>query len=473
MLPERYRLHDERGGTLVETIISLLLLTIAISFVGGSGLNSLRVQSISDRLATYATATQSIMAKARQADYSDLGFYGDDARATTGTATLPVNDESGAARAEQAVVLGPTRPAATSSFDVAPVETFDADGFTYRVQTWVTAVPPAPGDSVSRARRVVVQGEWTNSGNAGVLDGTCRGADVRCSVQMIVRTASGSDVDPTTGASASSSGSCASATAVVCEGYVRSGLVLDGATMVTDADTARQSSPVDLYARTSVPASAVTATWTYKVTSGATVVERTVTESLTSVDGGTRWSSSIAADGDGTPKRKILPGKVTVTFTATVPGGTAVLPVPAFWTVDRATGSDYDHVTAALEDAAATAWCSGSGAGVPIRVTTTGGSVGMSTTSPTTSGADQAWAAFASRGTDGKVKAVSVPALPVDVAPVTINLSGTVLQAATTTTWQVQAPPTGDCATTSAATLVFARAVDGSTTSLPLLLAHE
>lgn len=470
MLRLRHTLRDQRGTTLVETIVSLFLVTIAVAVAASSGLNSMSVQLTSERLATYSTATQAIMAKARQADYSDLGFYADDAEAETGAVTLPVVDDLGAALAEQAIVLGPSRPAATSSFDVAPVETFEADGVTYRVQTWVTAVPAAPGDDVSRARRVVVQGEWAMTPDASQLDGTCAGKNVRCSVQMIVRTASGSDIDPASGHSAADSSSCSSVTPNICEAYVRSGRVLDGATMVTDADTARQSAPVDLYLRTSTVATSVVATWSYQVASGPTVVAQDKSVSLTSLDGGTRWSGDVPAD-DGTPKGTIRPGKVNVTFTAVVPGGTVTSTVPAFWTVSRNTGSEIDHVTATLADPADSAWCTPDGSGPPIRVTTTGGSVGMSTTTPTTAGADRAWATFAVRQPDGTTLSRMVAATPVTVSPVTRDLAGTLVQVSTDTTWELQAPGSRSCATSAAASLVLARAVDGSTTTMPLRLA--
>lgn len=479
MLGMRHTLRDQRGGTLVEAIIGLLLLSIAISLAAGSSINSLRVQAVSERMAAYATATQAIMAKARQADYSDLGFYGNDSGVHTGPVTLPVTDDRSTAIAEQAIVLGDTRPASTSSFDVAPVETFEENGVTYRVETFVTAVPPADGDSVSRARRVVVQGEWAATANAGQLDGTCTGADVHCSVQMIVRTASGSDIDPTSGDSAADSSSCSSPAAAVCEAYIRSGRVLDGATMVTDADVARQSSDVDLYARTSVVADQVTAKWTYQYAYGDTVRTRSVSQGLTSLDGGTRWSGLIPADGrrdaddDGTPKGTIRPGKVDVTFEARVNGAKVTSTVPAFWTVARDTGSDIDGITATLADPDAKTWCTPTGDGTPIRVTTTGGSVGMSPTTPTTAGADRAWAAIATRAPDGTVTSQIVAATPVSVSPVSLNLSGTIVQVSTDTTWELTAPGTTSCATSSAASIVLARAVDGSTTTMPLRLAAD
>ena len=92
MLRRHHQLGHQRGGTLVEALVSMLLLTITFTLAIGSSLNSLRVQAISERMAAYTTATQAIMAKARQADYSDLGFYGNDADAQTGTVTLPVVD---------------------------------------------------------------------------------------------------------------------------------------------------------------------------------------------------------------------------------------------------------------------------------------------------------------------------------------------------------------------------------------------
>jgi hypothetical protein len=468
----RHTLRDQRGGTLVEAIVGLLLLSLTISFAAASSINSLRVQSTSERMAAYATATQSIMAKARQADYSDLGFYADDAQVRTGAVTLPVVDDSAAALAEQAILLGETRPASTSSFDVAPVETFENGGATYRVETFVTAVPPADGDDVSRARRVVVQGEWAPTVNAGQLDGTCTGADVHCSVQMIVRTASGSDIDPSTGASAADSSACTSTTPNVCESYIRSGRVLDGATMVSDADTARLNSDVDLYARTSVVADAVVATWTYQVASGSVVVPKAKSVELHSLDGGTRWSGLVEAD-TGDPAGTILPGKVDVTFTATVPGGSVTSTTPAFWTVARDTGSEIDAVAVTLADPDSEAWCTPNGTGTPIRVTTTGGSVGMSATSATTAGADRAWATIAVREPNGAVTSQIVAATPIAVDPVTLNLSGTILQVSTNTTWELTAPGTASCATSAAASLVLARAIDGSTTTMPLRLAAQ
>lgn len=472
MLRLRHTLRDQRGGTLVEAIVGLLLLSLTISFAAASSINSLRVQSTSERMAAYATATQSIMAKARQADYSDLGFYADDDQVRTGAVTLPVVDDSAAALAEQAIILGEGRPASTSSFDVAPVETFENGGATYRVETFVTAVPPAGGDDISRARRVVVQGEWAPNANAGQLDGTCTGPDVHCSVQMIVRTASGSDIDPSSGESAADSSACTSIDANICESYIRSGRVLDGATMVSDADTARLNSDVDLYARTSVVADSVVATWTYQVASGSVVVPKAKSVELHSLDGGTRWSGLVQAD-TGDPAGTILPGKVEVTFTATVPGGTVTSTTPAFWTVARDTGSEIDAVTATLADPDSEAWCTPNGTGAPIRVTTTGGSVGMAATGATTAGADRAWATIAVREPDGAVTSQIVAATPVAVDPVTLNLSGTIVQVSTNTTWELTAPGTDSCATSSAASLVLARAIDGSTTTMPLRLAAQ
>jgi len=464
---------DERGGTLVEAIVGLALLSIVLLIVATSGVTSMKVRSTSERIATYSTSTQDTMAKARQADYSDLGFFADDPYASTSAVHLPVTGDDGSELVEDAIVLGPNRPAATSTFDVAPVETFERDGATYRVTTWVTAVAPAPGDSVSRARRVVVQGEWAPTSAKDQLDGTCSGQAVRCSVQMIVRTASGSDIDPTSGQSASSTSTCASATPNVCEGYVRSGRVLGGATMVTDSDLARQSQPVDLFARTSVAASAVEARWTYRELSATgTLTTVTKTVPLSSDDDGTRWTGEVPAD-TGSPKGTIRPGAVTVTFAATVPDGSLTLDVPAFWSLSRNTGTEIDHVGATLPDPADKGWCSPVGGGSPVVVATTGGSVGLSTGGSTTSGDDRAWMVFTVVSASGTVTSQKVPATLVSAAPVTVDLSGKSVQVSTDATWQAQPPATSSCGTSSRVSFVLERAIDRSTTAIPLRLAAD
>ena len=249
------RLSTSKGMTLPETLVVVTILTIAMVFTLTATTQATRTEAIAERIAVAAGYQQAVMAQAVQADYGDVGFYTDDEGAAElgytaagAPVELPISDEvTGSPIVEQPVVLGPTRPngdkpaedgghTSTSAFTDHAIRVLENNQVTYRVSTWVTAVPPEGAEDISRAKRVVVQVEWVGGEGADVvLDGSCE-SPVRCSVQTLTRVASGADVDPISGASSSSTSTCTSATRNICETYVRSGRVLEGDWMATDDD---------------------------------------------------------------------------------------------------------------------------------------------------------------------------------------------------------------------------------------------
>lgn len=462
--------RSDAGVTMAEVLVSMVIVMVAVAMAAGALVSGQRATATTERTDESVAATQAIMAKARQVSYSDLGFYRSDAGAPSGVVTLPISDVAPASTAtsptkEQAVVLGTTRPAGTSPFTTAAVDTFTTKNVDYKVTTWVTAVPAIAPDTVSRAKRVTVRTEWAPTG--APLTGLCTGAS-RCSVQSMVRTAAGSDVDPTSGNSAQSSAACQSTRASVCESYVRSGRVLDGARMATGNDIPFQSEAVELYARTSKVATSVTASWTYTVATAQGTAVRNVTKTLTSDDGGTRWTATIDPDPvveNAVPKGDIRPGSVTVRYTAKIDGANVAASTPAFWSYTLATGADSDHITAAV-GAAPAGWCAPVSP-APIRVAVSGHSVGLRTGTVPTSSADTVSVVFTVPDAAG-ARTLSVDATLVAATPVFTNINGIDLASSTNAVWQVATPPTSDCSVTANAQVVVHRAADQTDTVVPV-----
>lgn len=473
---ERSKMVDTRsaGFTLIEVMVTMLIVMVSVMLVGAVFVAVQTGTQETERRDQAQTFAQKIMAKARQVDYSELGFYTNDPNAPSGVVDLPVSTTTAgtvtlAKIKERAVVLGATRPAGTSLFTEGAVHTYTDRGFSYRVSTWVTEVPAIAPDTVSRSKRVTILTEWAPTG--AVLNGSC-GAQTSCAVQTMSRAAGGSDVDPVTGNSAYASSACRLTTATICETFIRSGRVLDGARMATRADVPLQSEPVDLYARTTKVATSVTATWTYVLDPASGASTKKVTVPLASSDGGTRWTATIPADpvhtGAGaaavTPKGDIRPGAVDVTYTAKIAGATVTTTEPAFWSFTLATGASTDGLTAVQTSAVGT-WCSAAGSGAPLSLDTTGHSVGLSKPATPTSSADTLTAIFTVPAAGG-VRTIAVPAVLDQASPVFVDVNGTMLPSSAQATWTVTPPATSDCAMTSDIQVVIHRASDASDTVL-------
>lgn len=478
--------NSDKGYTLVEALATVVLLVITLTTVIYAITSSQKHTRFTERRDEAISSTAGVMAKARQVDYAELGFYDPEVPAAMrGTVTLPLGKTTSAegvtaAPTEKSVSLGTARPAGSTPF-LANADTKRTDrNIDYRTKVFITEVPAIAPDTISRAKRVTVQVEWGSKGTP--LNGACTGP-TRCLVETFVRVAAGSDISPIDGTSGATTSTCTTAAvANICESYVRSGRVLDGSTMTgAGADIPLQSEPVDFFARTSKPATKMTATWTYLVpVAGGATVNMTKSIDMTSNDGGTRWVGEVPADlpstsptpGESNAKGTIRPGEVSVNFTATVANLPVSKSVPAAWSYQISTGYDSDHVRASVNPASATlaTWCSPLGTGTPIVADVTGHSVGMAMTNSPTAAADKASFVFAVTTPDGAVTTQKVPATLDSVRTVTQTDSGIELPVSSDATWSAVAPATANCATSSLVGIEIHRATDQTTTVVPLQL---
>ncbi|XBH22892.1 hypothetical protein V5R04_06675 [Jonesiaceae bacterium BS-20] len=469
----------DTGYTLVETLSAIFLVTLVSISTASSGIQQARITGYTQHLSVAQGHATKIISDGRKANFEDLGFYQSDPGAPTGTVNLPLTTVDGPPEPvkEDAVVLGAQRPTTASTFTAGPHETFKSGGHIFKAATYVTEVNPQPGADRSRGKRITVVMQWAPENQEETLTGQCTLDSRNCAVESIVRTASGSDIDPISGDYASSTSTCTLAAAAVCESYVRSGRVLDGATMASAYSSPVQNDDVDLHARVTQPARAMTATWTHQVPTPKGIQAKTVTKELSSTDGGTRWSVTVPADnltdlnnGAG-PKGEIRAGDVKVTFTAQFDNAPAhTRSTDSFWAYQMSTGDTVDHVDASLspESATATTWCSPI-TPQPLTFEVTGHSVGLKTTNSPTSAADRVYVVFTTKnGTT--TSTTKVEASIIEARDVTRNISGTLVTISANADWKVTPPPTANCDVTSTAVVIVERAVDRSTTTLPLTL---
>jgi type II secretory pathway pseudopilin PulG len=461
--------RNDAGMTLVEMMVTLLIIVGSITALLLIVVNGLKNQVLTERVDRATAATQAVISKARDADFSNLGYYasGDTGAAPAGAVILPVSKinvatgATGAAVAEQAVVLAGARAAWPTVFQPAVGATTTLDGVDSSTSTYVTWVPNADG-STPTSKRVTVVTKWAVSPNA--LTAACNTGGVKCTTQSLVRAATAADQDPYSGASPAQM--CSPTGKTICEAYIRSGRVLDGATMASLTDTPEQVSDVELYSRTSVPASSVSAVWTWTKADGSPL--KTVTENLTPSADGTEWKYVVPADAAGsaatTYKGDIRPGAVDVTFTAVMSGSAATAVRGAFWSYSPS--DDAAGVTASISSA--TTWCSVAGTGTAVQFAVAGHSYGFTAATQNPSARDTVAALFTvTQG--GKTRTVSVPATVGAVVSHDTVINGITVPGSPSATWTVTPPATERC-DNRAVTLVVNRASDQTATPLPLRL---
>lgn len=455
----------DRGVTLIEVMVAVLMLFVVTGAAAMAMTNGLRTQALTERTDRITGLTQVVMSKAREVDFTQLGYYTADG-VTAGNVTVPVSPVTagavGPSVTEQRVILGSARPPGTEPFAPA-VETITNDsGVNYRVSTAVTWVPNPGGVGAPTAKRVTVTTQWAPYPTS--LTGNCAQVNTRCTTNSFVRTATASDLDPVTGTSPTST--CTPGAKVICEAYARAGRVLDGGTMVSATDTPEQVAPVDLYVRTASTATNVKATWTWRDAAGTPT--RTVTVPLTGGADGTRWVGEVSPDTAGAAsdyKGDIRPGAVEVKFTATIGGATVTTTQPTFWSYGAADGADV--VSATVVDA--DNWCSPVGAAAPVTFAVQGHSIGFTEATQNPSAKDDVQAVFTTT-TGGVTRTVTVPAsvVPGSVVAEHQSQNGVVTGGWVNAQWTVVPPVTEQCDNRSVSLIVH-RAIDQ--TSTPIILA--
>lgn len=480
----------EHGFTLIEVLVTVVVLLIAGTFITSSIMQSLQQKVEARQLAVANNWVRAIDKSAGSADYADLGFYTGQLGAPTSTEpiSVPVNSRS-APLSEAPVVLGDGALVRSSSFPVVPSMTVAAaapdpddatpltdSGASYKIETWVTHATPADGIASSPGKRITVRVQWGK--NPALFDGTCR-AGVRCITQSLLRPADSATSNPLDGADAGASGRCRAATPAVCDTYVRSGRVLGLATLNAGGTAPSQIANVDLAARTTVPADSLEASWTFQTASGP----RTVTQALVGDEAGTAWAATIPADeinADGTAaqiKAKILPGSVQVTFTATFGGTSAQATTQASWSYTVPSDRLGAHVQAGvvLPEEGDPSWCSPTGEGSLIVAYVDGLSAGFTETDPITAADDRVDFLFTVTDPGGATRSVTVPAsvVPGSVSAMdeaVVDDHGVPFSSASRAWWMVAAPPSSDCSRGTTVLIRVHRAVDQSTTVVPATL---
>lgn len=486
--------RDERGAFgVMDAFIGLILIVLALFATHDLFSNGFRIHSQAEHWDKATQYGQTVIAKARQAHYADLGYYDSDYTAAGVTfdadRKVPVwesiseaqnlpNDPAACLEAgggaqcptyidETHVHLGTDRPAAVPLFH-PPTEYVPArgetseDGNYYRVDTWVT--------ETEGARRVTVQTQYAV--DQDLLDGEC-GPETTCVVSSLLRAASASEqagdneITP----------ACSTTETTFCSTYVQGGRVLDGATLATGSQYPLQVEPVELVVRLSKPAQNVTATWQWSHPTSQAITLPADGVEFTKVDGdATRWRAVIPADptGPGTaPKGWIRPGAPTITFEAQLAGGATI-------TKDhRATGWSYTtplKVSITPDGAWQANWCS---ARTPLPVAVEGMSIGYTPGGTNPSAADRLEATFAVVRSDGTVRTETVEGQVVpgsvefrdfydetSLGAGDIRIGGT-----TSAVFTVRPPEYASCPSgQSNVTVTLHRAIDNSATPVTLTL---
>ena len=470
--PER----RDAGMSLVEVMIAVVVIVMAVTALSLVVVSGIRTQVLTERVDRATGTTQVIVSKAREVDFANLGYYTTTDSTTTGAVVLPINaiDGAGAVGAtlnETPVILGTLRPTGTPAFTPHVTDLVDegGDGADFRVTTDVTWVPNADG-TPSTAKRVTVVTKWGVT--PANLAAACDTDGIRCTTQSMVRTATASDLDPVTKVSPTST--CLAGAQLICEAYIRSGRVLDGATMASVNDFPQQISPVDLYVRTASKATSVKATWTWLQGDGT--VSKTVTASLAGGTDGTRWAYTVPADPAGAStnyKGDIRPGAVKVTFNASsASGAMPAVERGAFWSYAPADGADV--VTASI--AAATTWCSPLGSGTPVSFTVQGHSIGFDATpvgviTKSAASADSVDVVFTST-VAGITKTVTKQAVvdPASIVKHDVMVNGITISGQVDATWTVASPPPTERCDNRGVTVIVHRAGDQTHTPIALRL---
>ena len=465
--------RSDRGLTLIELMVALVITMATITGLLLIFTSGIKNQVMTERVDRATGTTQVIVSKAREVDFTNLGFYtSTDAGSPSATVTsvsLPISSVGatgvvGAALSEAPVELGTVRPAGVLAF-ADPVKNETIDGVDYRTTTTVTWVPNADL-STPTAKRVTVVSKW--GVHPANFAAACDTSGIRCTTQSLVRTATASDMDPVTGARPADT--CVAGAKVICEAYIRSGRVLDGATMASVTDAPQQVADVDLFVRTASAASGVSATWTWTSASGS--VYKTVTETLSGGADATRWAYTLPADATGsTYKGDVRPGSTTVHFTANFAGTPVSVDRPAFWSYSLGAGAE--AISANIVSAAN--WCSVLGTGTPITFAVAGHSIGFTATTQDPAAKDTVDAVFTTT-TGSFTKTVTVPAVvdPASITPQDLTTGASpggtdVVGGWVNANWVVTAPATDRC-DNRAVTVMVHRSADQTTTPVPLRL---
>lgn len=488
----KYR--DDRGAWgITEAFVGLTLIVLALFATFDLLSSGFRVHSTAEHWDKATQHGQTVVAKARQAKYADLGYYRSDYTAAgvtydadrkipvwesiTEAQNLP-NDPTACLEAggggqcptyvdETHVYLGATRAAAVPLFH-PPTEFIPArgqtsrDGMYYRVDTWVT--------EADAARRVTVQTQY--GVDQALLDGEC-GPETTCVVSSLLRAASASEqagdneVTP----------SCSTTAATFCSVYVQGGRVLNGATLATGSQYPLQSEPVELIVRVSKPAQQITASWTWTNPTNQVISIPSQGVEFTKVDGDpTRWRAVIPADptGPGTsPKGWVRPGAPTVKFEAQLVGGATIAHD------HKATGWSYTtplKVSVTPNGAWPSNWCP---ARTPLPIEVEGMSIGYAPDGTNPSAADRLEATFAVTQPDGTVRSQTVEGQVVpgsvelrdfydetSVGAGDIRIGGTTAAVFTVEPPKFESCPSGP----SSVTVTLHRAIDNTSTPVTLTL---
>lgn len=470
------RHRNDKGLSLIETLVCVFLVTVVSLAVLGTEVTRVSTVTRSERMSVAQGQSAAVVAKIRQSDFNDLGFYSDD-QGVMPQVNLPLGSTQDARDTlrEDTVILGSVRPSFSSTFTAKPVMVFSDGKQDYKVSVHVTKVTPTDGSSANHAKRITVVTEWGPKGQGDALSGTCEASINSCSVQSVVRYPSGSDVDPD-GNSASSSSACLVVQNAICETYVRSGRVLDGSMLASNFDNVFQSDAVTFESRTTQPATAMRATWQYTVRSAnGAVSTRSESVQLTSTNGGTLWKGEVPADGlDADPRGIIRPGTVDVRFAATFDSApaTATKDTQAFWSYQMNTNGAGDRLTATLSDESrgATTWCQASGTPTALTFSTSGHSAGFDIgTDVPTSSRDNIAVLFTVRE-GGKIVTKSVTPTLISRDDITETVNGSNFIVGASAQWSVVPPTTSTCSVSRTAVVSITRASDKSTVTIPLTL---
>jgi prepilin-type N-terminal cleavage/methylation domain-containing protein len=445
---------DDAGFTLVEIIVSMVMILIVAAAAGRVLVSDFEGQRAIERDDPAVSLAGAILAAGSNTDYANLGYYENDSGFTPGSVTLPLNDATGNPLVEPQIDLGSIRPAGQTVFSPTTVdETYQGQPF--HAQVWVTK-------TADGSKRITVAGKWPSTG-------VCGDANVSCSTQTVTRAPWSADQTPSGTAAPPA---CSSTLAAICQTYVRSGRVLDGEPFATLTSYPRQSEDVLLQVRTTAPATAVSATWTWVGLDGSTKVVTipSADVAFTQVESDpTRWAATIPADPDDPGSANpasfrdwIRPGTVTVTFTATINGVKVVSSRDADWTYRSAI-----PVTAKLVTAGT---CSALGAGQPATISVSGLSMGYGTTPASQSAADTVSVDYTVVAS-GQTKVVSVPATLVAATPQYVTSGGQMVAGHVDAQFTVTSPADQACpAVSPTAGVEVHRAIDGTTTTIPLPL---
>lgn len=453
------------GFTLIEMLVTMVLVAIIGSTLAMAISATHRSTVSNERSDDVLARSAEALAWARATDYADLGYFESDAGRPAATpVALPLRNTTagGAPVTESPVLLPGQRPGTDPSGTLS--QRWTVGGTDYRLTTWITALPPVGSDTISRAKRVTVRTEW--GGNGTPLEGLCTGRTA-CSVQTVVRTAQGSDQNPTDGSAVLLDSACATGSSPICASWVRSGRVLDGAVMTAGGTLPRQSLPVELYLRTRAPSTSVSARWQIASTDPDGGPARTIDVPLTPLDSDrTRWSAILAPDDlavTKTPRGDVAPGAHQVLFTVVgqTAAGNGTQTLTATWSYTMSTGTPRDVVTATVVSAPARC----TAGTVELRVT--GHSLGLTQANraaPPPHAADTVTVLLPSPSGPSTRHAAAAQT----VTPVTEQIGETQLLVSADATWRVSIPATANCDERTTFDVVVHRAADQTRTVIPL-----